>query len=162
MCLCGQYSAAWVYWTLYARLSMHKSKSVYLVQLLKLLQTSQFFRSYFIFAVLVSDELSLSSGSSSHGMSRTPSPPSSSTYPSFSSSSNPGTSSSTAMLPETYSRKVFVGGLPPDIDQGIQNFTISLLFIQNSFHWLQVFYADRSLFSLFLPPPTLIDAKLFW
>ena len=88
------------------------------------------------FAVLVSDELSLSSGSnSSHG---TPSPP---TYPSFS-SSNPGTSSTSTMLPETYSRKVFVGGLPPDIDQGIQ-----ILLPQ---HFLIVsinFDADRSLFT---------------
>ena len=74
----------------------------------------------------MSDELSLSSGSSSHGVSRTPSPPTSSsaTYPSFPSSNpiQPGVASTTAtaMLPETYSRKVFVGGLPPDIDQGIQ------------------------------------------
>ena len=66
------------------------------------------------FAVPVSDELSISSGSSSHGTSRTPSP-SSSTYSSF---TNSGTLSAAAP-PETYSRKVFVGGLPPDIDQGI-------------------------------------------
>ena len=85
------------------------------------------------FVVLMSDELSLSSGSSSHGVSRTPSPPTSSsaTYPSFPSSNQPGAASTTAaaMLPETYSRKVFVGGLPPDIDQGIQ---VWIVFFNNS------------------------------
>ena len=71
------------------------------------------------FSVSVSDELSLSSGSSSHGVSRTPSPPSSS-YSLF--NGNPAAGSSSSSLPpETYSRKVFVGGLPPDIDQGTQS-----------------------------------------
>ena len=55
------------------------------------------------------DERSLS-GSSASG-SRTPSP-----FGGFSPSSSSSASSST--VPETYSRKVFVGGLPPDIDQG--------------------------------------------
>lgn len=58
----------------------------------------------------MSDELSTSSGSSSHGVSRTPSP-------SYSASSS--FTSTSGAVPETYSRKVFVGGLPPDIDQGI-------------------------------------------
>lgn len=55
----------------------------------------------------VSDELSISSGSS-HGMSRTPSPSYTSTF-----------TTTTSAVQEIYSRKVFVGGLPPDIDQGI-------------------------------------------
>ena len=66
----------------------------------------------FPLAAVVSDELSVSSSSSSsHGVSRTPSPPHSTTSSSY-------VVAGTSTLPETYSRKVFVGGLPPDIDQG--------------------------------------------
>ena len=74
---------------------------------------------YLFLTAAVSDDLSISSSSSSHGVSRSPSPP----Y-----SSSPFTAAGTATpaaMPESYSRKVFVGGLPPDIDQGIVSFILT-------------------------------------
>ena len=35
-------------------------------------------------------------------------------------------------MPETYSRKVFVGGLPPDIDQGINLSSVHFPFSRES------------------------------
>jgi len=61
------------------------------------------------------DRRSLSTGS------RTPSPFGLASNASASSSPSPSSSSSSCSALETYSRKVFVGGLPPDIDQGQSN-----------------------------------------
>ena len=61
------------------------------------------------------DRRSLSTGS------RTPSPFGLASNASTSSSPSPSSSSSSCSALETYSRKVFVGGLPPDIDQGQSN-----------------------------------------
>ena len=91
-------------------------------------QASFSLRSVMFFTLSFADEQTSSSSSGSNG-SRTPSPQqnsssrSSSGYNSGCStassvSSSSSSSSSFSPPPEMYSRKVFVGGLPPDIDQG--------------------------------------------
>lgn len=59
---------------------------------------------YYFWSVMVGSPTSASTGSSS----RTPSP--------FG-------AASAFSVPESYSRKVFVGGLPPDIDEGTSSLT---------------------------------------
>ena len=70
--------------------------------------------------------------------SRTPSPFGLASNASASSSPSPSSSSSSCSALETYSRKVFVGGLPPDIDQGQSNPPNSLPYYLGSLWYYQV------------------------
>ena len=77
-----------------------------------------------LFIPLADEQTSSSSGSNG---SRTPSPQQSGSSSGYSSACSP---SSFSPPPETYSRKVFVGGLPPDIDQGEVYYELQLLLEQ--------------------------------
>ena len=108
-----------------------------------------------VFSLSRTDEQTSSSCSGSNG-SRTPSPQqngsgSSSGYSSGCSSvSSLSSSSSFSPPPETYSRKVFVGGLPPDIDQGGRDKTAEyhVYNISAERPFCYVLFAQRSIWNI--------------